>query len=130
MGMYDNYLSRILIGVFFPPILGCFFFYLLFYAIGSKHGLLESAQVFVVFSIWSLFIFGIPSLIYSLVMEYFVQKVQEDKIVYATSSFLGGLVGVIMSYGGFIIGILVGFIMGVILRYHYKTANKKINKDT
>ncbi len=56
--MYDNYLSRILIGILFPPILGCFFFFLLFYALGSKHGLLESAQVFVVFSIWSLFIFG------------------------------------------------------------------------
>ena len=127
--MYDNYLSRILIGFFLPPVLGCFFFLLLFYAFGATHGLLELAQVFVVFSVWSLFIFGIPSLIYSLVMEYFVQKIQEDKIVYGTSSFLGGVVGVIMSYGGLIIGIIVGFIMGIILRYHYKTANKKIKRD-
>ena len=62
-------------------------------------------------------------------MEYFVQKLQEDKMVYGTSSVLGGLVGVIMSYGGFVIGILVGLIMGIILRCHYKTANKKIKRD-
>ena len=127
--MYDNYLSRIFLGCIGPPILGSFFFYLLFSSFGSSDDFLILSKVFLVFAFWSLFIFGIPSLIYSLVMEYFVQKIQEDKIVYGTSTFLGGVVGIIMSYGGLIIGIIVGFIMGIILRYHYKTANKKIKRD-
>ena len=128
--MYDNYLSRIFLGCIGPPILGSFFFYLLFSSFGSSDDFLILSKVFLVFAFWSLFIFGIPSLIYSLVMEFFVQKFQRDKLVYFTSVSLGGVTGCIMGYGGFIIGMLVGFIMGIVLRYHYKTANKKINRDT
>lgn len=34
-----------------------------------------------------------------------------------------------MGYGGFIIGLLVGFIMGIVLRYHYKEAKNLLKQS-
>ena len=129
--MDDGHFYRVIIGFIIPPTLGCFFFYLVFFFPQiSTDDIVGSIQVFLVFTVWTFFIFGIPSLIYSLVMELLVQKAKNDKTVYLISSALGGLSGCIMSYVGLIIGLLVGYIVGFYLRSCYKTANKKINKDT
>lgn len=141
--------KRILIGTFIPPILGGF----IFAFIGTVHKLITShfnfswmriseafntilglLPVSVGFIFLSVLFYGIQSLLYSLLMEFSVQKIRNDKLVIVISIFLGVFVVKFLGLGSVIgkgvsadiasvvmvIGGVVGLIVGYYLRKQFK----------
>ena len=135
-------LDRIALGSFIPPALGGLVFYVLLSITHSSFLLMESEGFFlnIIEFIWrpiammlfSIAFFGIPSVFYSLLMEFAVQKINNDVLVIFISILLGGFVASILGSDSRWIGGGVGFITGYYLRKSFKLdpANKKINKDT
>ena len=150
--------GRILIGTFIPPLLAGFFCAF----IGTGHKLITShfnfswmriseafstilglIPVSIGFLFFSLIFYGIQSLFYSLLMEFVVQKIDNDKFVILISILLGVFVvrflglgsitgfGVSTDIASVVIGVggVVGLIVGYYLRNNFvsKLANKQIN---
>lgn len=120
----NNSWGRMAVGVFMPAIIGTSLLFLLMsfvtqpqssmpsslYADGFK-GMLVFAYMFV----------GIQSIIYSMIMEFWINpKIKSSFIVVGISAALGTLSGVVI-FGYFlaIIGFLTGLIVGLYLRYSY-----------
>ena len=78
-------------------------------------------------------IMGLPSIIYSMLMEYVLNpRIKNGKLLIAASTILGILAGSILDLVSMtIIGGIVGFIVGLVLRSNYENdiANKRIQAD-
>ena len=139
--MTSGRLERIILGSSIPPVLGGFIFHVYMSIINTTPSYspeyAESpithfiAGIFFV-PIISLVLFGIQSLLYSLLMEFVVQKIGSDTLVIIFSMLLGALVASLLGSETGIIGGVVGLIVGYYLRKYIKLeqANKEINKDT
>lgn len=137
--------DRILIGTFIPPLLAGF----LCAFIGTGYELLTSnfnfswmrisealvtifqlIPISIAFMFLSLIFYGFQSLLYSLLMEFVVQKINNDKLVVFVSillsvfvvkflglgSILGVGVGTNITISVMVVGVLVGLIVGYYLR--------------
>ena len=118
--MDDGHLERILLGIFLPPLIGGFLFFVLF--LRPELSLLFSLKTitdFLSFLMVAYAFMGVQSLIFSLLMEFFIQKFESNKLVYMFASFIGAMSGFILLFHGIIIGLFVGFIVSYWLRLMY-----------
>lgn len=68
----------------------------------------------------SLIIFTIPCMLYSLLMEFIVQKIDNDLVVILISACLGANIANFFGYKSLIIGGIVGLMVGYVLRKSFK----------
>ena len=140
---------RILMGLIMPPALGGLFFacIILFHKLITSHfnftwmrisevltDILTLIPASIFFIVFSFIFYGVQSLLYSLLMEFAVQKIRNDKLVIVISIFLGVFVVRFLGLGGIIgkgvsadiasivmvIGGVVGLIVGYYLRKQFK----------
>lgn len=103
-----NRASRLAIGFFLPPLFGGIFVYIL---IGDPNP--ETNLVILFFFISAFILVGLPSLIYSLLMDFVINpRVTSDLRVVLLSALLGTLIFIGL-------GTAIGLIVGMILRRQY-----------
>ncbi|MEW6996053.1 hypothetical protein AADZ84_17655, partial [Colwelliaceae bacterium MEBiC 14330] len=105
--MTSGWTERIIFGAFVPPLLGgffCAFITMVHKLLTSNFNfswmrvseasatIFELIPVSIGFMFFSLIFYGIQSLLYSLIMEFVVQKIGNDKLVIIISMLLGVLV--------------------------------------
>jgi hypothetical protein len=121
--------QRIILGACIPPVLGALLFYAYMqlgipyipYSFGnSDYTVLELLAAGSFACLLGVILFGVQAFFYSLVMEFFVQKIPNDNLVVLVSMFLGALVAWPAGSDARLIGGVVGFIVGYLLRRHYK----------
>ena len=144
--MSSGRVERILIGTFIPPILAGF----ICAFIGTGHKLITShfnfswmriseafstiiglITVSIGFMFFSALFYGIQSLLYSLLMEFVIQRIENDKLVIVISAILGVFVVRFLGLGSvFGIGVgsdiasivmVVGGVVGLIVGYYLRT---------
>ena len=120
--------KRIIIGSVIPPVLGGLIVWLditftpLIHSYGmGTLGALQSIFQCCALIIISTIIFVIPSLIYSLVMEFVVQRIDNNVFVVGASMLLGACVAGSSEMGSSIIGAVVGLLVGYYLRNNFKS---------
>lgn len=143
-------IDRIFTGFLLPPILGGFFCACVgaVYQIMTGHfdftwmrisekltTIFQIIPISIGFAFFAFILYGVQSLLYSLVMEFFVQRIASDRLVIIVSMFLGvftvrflGLggisgLGISASISNILVGVggCVGLIVGLYLRYHFKS---------
>ena len=144
--MASSRLKRVALGSLIPPILGglVFYVFLCFHAIfistRSTFFTMESEGLLlnIIELIWSpiymvilsVIFFGIPSVLYSLIMELVIQKINNNILVIFISMLLGALVASILGSNTGIIGGVIGLIVGYYLRrLKLEPANKSLKQD-
>lgn len=113
---------RIILGFFLPPGIGCLILTLPKILLELIKGNSESFNISFGILFFAYILFLIPSLAYSFLMEYWVnKKFDDDRSVIGMSSFLGATLGSILGifFPLIILGAIVGAIVGVILRKSY-----------
>ena len=121
--------DRIILGSCIPPFLGGLIFYVYMSIITTTPSFSPEynespfihffAGIFYV-PIISFVLFGIQSFFYSLLMEFVVQKINNDILVFFISMMLGALIVSFLGLHAQIIGGVVGLIVGFSLRRHIK----------
>ncbi|WP_057833199.1 hypothetical protein [Colwellia sp. TT2012] len=132
--MFSGRMERILLGTAIPPILGGLLYCVLMLLTSFKVG----SIVLIPFIILGFIVLaGIPSLLYSLLMEFAIQKINNDKLVICISIVLSGFIGRVLGEIYWdpsimsLIGGLIGLMVGYYLRWHIrgKPANKLFKRD-
>ncbi|XPF95302.1 hypothetical protein ACM9HF_04615 [Colwellia sp. RE-S-Sl-9] len=119
--MVSNRTHRIIAGVVFPPLVGaCLFFF--FTVLQAGKGGASQVVTFFVMIIGAFVLMGLPSILFSLIMEFCVQRISNNKIVIIVSMFLGVVCGVLFGVVGCIVGGATGISVGWYLRHHYVTS--------
>lgn len=130
--------DRIILGACIPPVLGSLIFYVFMFITNPSYSpvyiespIIDSLTGVLYVTTISFIVFGIQSLLYSLLMEFAVQKINNDFLVFFISMVLGALIAKFMGIHVQIIGGITGLIVGFFLRRHIKLkpANKKIQRD-
>ena len=93
---------------------------------------LTLVMVFLLFLAFGYLFVGIQSVIYSTLMEYYVNpKISNDVLVIIISGVLGALSGaVVLGSAGAVLGVVPGFVTGIYLRRSFvKAANNELKGD-
>ena len=125
--------GRIVTGILMPPLLGSLVFLIpatIDCALNNKNSFGCDAALGSL--IGAFLIMGAPSIIYSVLMEYVLNpKINNSKLLIAASSILGTGAGGISGFIPMIvIGGVVGFVVGLVLRRNYEIdiANKGLQR--
>ena len=132
--MVSGRIERIMLGTIIPPTLSGLLYSVLI-LINSLE--LDSIALFPFIMLGFIWLAGIPSFLYSLLMEFAIQKINNDKLVIFMSMLFSGGLGKILGeiyWDPLImlsIGCISGLIVGCYLRWHMmlKPANKALQQD-
>lgn len=127
--MNSRRIERVILGACIPPLLGGFIFFIWISIMSTtpsyspeytESPILHFFGGLFYVPIISFFLFGMQSFLYSLLMEFVVQKISSDALFIAFSILLGALVPIIFGFEAGVIGGVVGLMVGCFLRLHIK----------
>jgi len=138
--MTSGRMERIVLGSCIPPALGglIFYVYLFFFDTTPTYSPEWADRNIIAFISGGYFavlifliIFLVPSILYSLIMEFVVQKIDNNILVIIISMLLGTFITGFFGFEARLTGGGVGLIIGYYLRRNFKLmqVNKLLNKD-
>ena len=126
----NNSWGRMAVGIFMPAIIGTLLLSLLMFFVTYPKALSRfNEQSYIGILVFAYMFVGIQSVIYSMIMEFWINpKIKSSLAVVGISALLGAFSGVfVFGYFLAIIGSLTGLIMGIYLRYSYVRENSVTN---
>ncbi len=130
--MKQGQIYRITVGIIYPPLVGWTLFILLgvFYESPEANGsIFPIAFFFLLFAYLYMFI---PSVIFSLLMEFIVNKrISNGLVAIAFAGFYGLIIGNFLGPLWWQVGLITGVLVGWYLRHNWhQTVNKSSKRDT
>ena len=131
---------RLLAGVLVPAAVGACILFMLSYIDDRPDGIelhvdsfwLKELMKFLIYLLLGYIFVGIQSIIYSILMEYYINpKINNDAVVICISSTLGCISGAVILIPALAaVGLVTGFVTGIYLRRSYKNAaNNRLQID-
>ncbi|QEP44325.1 hypothetical protein D5085_15055 [Ectothiorhodospiraceae bacterium BW-2] len=119
-------LLRIFLGIFLPALISSLLYVIpsgLYILYHSDEGV-SVLILFPLFFIMALIFIGIPSLLYSLLMEFWINpRFESDVKVWIVGAIVGGLSGAIFhNWELLVVGVATGFLVAFVLRRSYHRA--------